>query len=1423
MKAFIGKQTFSGEWDDDLDNCLNIFETLARMCKVIKPEMFQSMPIMLSGDALSYFSNKLDMCSTYDEGKKLLREWYNSDEKRARIITIWQRMTLSEELAKAPDSTETCVFRKFVARLVSLQKQLNSNYQGDEFLRDRILQATDIPSIQTTLRDRIPETSQQAVNRIENQLSDKPRSAGSSMALLIDDNGEHIDEAMYSLGKTYGGEARRPVRHPWRGQRGNRGRTSQYRRAGDRGPHQRRLSPHWMQGIKGCFVCGEPHRANSKHPREQVTAAINRHKAQHPNALLTIEDLAAVVEMTVDAEEDVDPDDVQWAEDDEQGPDVDEDDVEAFLIEDDFTGTSDLDHMSRDDMAELETRLANSAFIHGRSQQGDMAEALLTMHDQLGDKKGLAFDGLRLDTGANRASVMCGNQYEAYTKEFGLRNAMRPAPDRTIRGIGGRRKAAGMEMIQIPFSDLGLVIDVDFVIINEEVPSLLSMKDMYTNGLDLSIQGRYVSLANRRHKLAFENFFLIHRWSTRDMPYALYTETDLRRIHRGFGHPSVKSTEKLLRRASIGQLPKSVITAMEKVNNSCKVCNKHASKPRRFKLTLGTEEIRFNNRVYVDTMFINSRPVIHLVDEGTHFAATCFLRSQSATDTWKAILRLWVHTYLGPPDFLAVDQGSAYVSREMKMAMDASGIRVEEAPVENPGTMGIVERYHAPLRSAYTKIRDTLDKSTTDAECLQMAVYATNFTIGPEGLCPMLLVFGALPRPIRMTPCPTQLQRSAAIEEARRAVEKEQAKRRIAFAIRHPSNPKAKEMSSRLRDLPSRSPVLVWRTKPKLWEGPFRFISVEGETAVVQLNRGRRIFRTSCVKPWIRSLLTEPNTTTAHPAVETHAHDPMRDEFDEGNVMITPELYTTERTVNEDIDSDALPGKVKVRKGSPEEKKLLRSRAQELNGLIKDGTFAPVKTKDIDGNPRIFGSRFVDEIKRVGDHMRRKSRLVAQNYSDEGASTIATKAPTVQRFSQRVALSIAASMKDLTMYTRDVTQAYVQSKTHLERPVYIHPPHELGMEKGTVLNVLKPLYGITESGLHWYLTYVQHHIDRLGMRQSAVDPCVLIRNSEQGLEGLILLKVDDTLGLGTTKFLEEEQEASKHFRSKPRTKLGPNPTAFNGLEIARHDDGIITITQEDKIYRIRTPTSQAELASQRALAQYVGVNTRPDVCAAIQLVAPGSKPPTPAEFKSFAKTVKFMQQTKPQGLSFVPLDLTTMRLLLVTDASFANTDNAKSQLGYVILMVDKRGRSNIVHYVPNKSKRVARSVLAAEMHGLSLGFDYAYTIKTLLEEILKRAVDMEALVGSKTLFNVIAKDAATTERRLQIDALALKESYAAGELSRVGWIPGTTNPADPLTKCVLSTTSPLYKVMSTNNFEANPCGWASAQREKKLSECQTQV
>lgn len=72
MKEFTGKTEFSGAYEEDLDDTLDVFETMARMCSIKNDEKSQSIPIMLKGDALSLLSRKSNESQTYEERVDML-------------------------------------------------------------------------------------------------------------------------------------------------------------------------------------------------------------------------------------------------------------------------------------------------------------------------------------------------------------------------------------------------------------------------------------------------------------------------------------------------------------------------------------------------------------------------------------------------------------------------------------------------------------------------------------------------------------------------------------------------------------------------------------------------------------------------------------------------------------------------------------------------------------------------------------------------------------------------------------------------------------------------------------------------------------------------------------------------------------------------------------------------------------------------------------------------------------------------------------------------------------------------------------------------------------------------------------------------------------------------------------------------------
>lgn len=102
MKQYYGKSQFGGGCDEDLDNCIQVFETLAKMCSITTEQMVACRPVMLNEDAMNYYRSMMQRCQTYKEAIIQLRRWYRSDNKKSRILAAWKEMTLSKAISASP-------------------------------------------------------------------------------------------------------------------------------------------------------------------------------------------------------------------------------------------------------------------------------------------------------------------------------------------------------------------------------------------------------------------------------------------------------------------------------------------------------------------------------------------------------------------------------------------------------------------------------------------------------------------------------------------------------------------------------------------------------------------------------------------------------------------------------------------------------------------------------------------------------------------------------------------------------------------------------------------------------------------------------------------------------------------------------------------------------------------------------------------------------------------------------------------------------------------------------------------------------------------------------------------------------------------------------------------------------------------------
>jgi hypothetical protein len=83
---------------------------------------------------------------------------------------------------------------------------------------------------------------------------------------------------------------------------------------------------------------------------------------------------------------------------------------------------------------------------------------------------------------------------------------------------------------------------------------------------------------------------------------------------------------------------------------------------------------------------------------------------------------------------------------------------------------------------------------------------------------------------------------------------------------------------------------------------------------------------------------------------------------------------------------------------------------------------------------------------------------------------------TVRHSDIRLVLALA-SILGLKVWTAIVRQAYLQAATPLLRDVYVQTD-SLHLNKGEILRLLTPLYGLSDSGDYWARALSNFHLER---------------------------------------------------------------------------------------------------------------------------------------------------------------------------------------------------------------------------------------------------------------------------------------------------------------------------------------------------------
>lgn len=170
-------------------------------------------------------------------------------------------------------------------------------------------------------------------------------------------------------------------------------------------------------------------------------------------------------------------------------------------------------------------------------------------------------------------------------------------------------------------------------------------------------------------------------------------------------------------------------------------------------------------------------------------------------------------------------------------------------------------------------------------------------------------------------------------------------------------------------------------------------------------------------------------------------------------------------------------------------------------------------------------------------------------------------------------------------------------------------------------------------------------------------------------------------------------------------------------------------------------------------------------------------------------------------------------MTVYTDASPANNDDLSSQLGFIALLCDNNDYAHILDYSSKKSKRAVRFIHGGDVYAFADGLERAFMLRQELKTVYNRITPLQILTDSLQMFDVNTKASPTTERRLMIDIVAVREAYKLQEISNVRLVHSEHKSADGTTKIKLK--KALEELLKAG-MDTNPVQRVGDSKQRKL-------
>lgn len=903
------------------------------------------------------------------------------------------------------------------------------------------------------------------------------------------------------------------------------------------------------------------------------------------------------------------------------------------------------------------------------------------------------------------------------------------------------------------------------------------------------------------------------------------------KIHK-FSHAHPDDIREILRDG--GKLDAASSHACDEVFESCLVCAGTGRPAQHKKVSLTHVNSKFNEEIQADFCVVYIRgakfEVLNMSDTGTRYGERTISSTRSA-DAIKTIFEEnWVYQHGAPKRFSADPEFCRPVFQRF---MAEHGVTVLPRPSRSSHKNGRIERNNGVFKLIVERIALS-DTKASPRTVIARASFLANCIRGSKKLSAFQLVRGYRPAISGIPACMVSQEMIDAYisHESTRALNR-------MMTARMPT-----ELTPDV--LPAGTPILVFYNSSKQNEraGWIRATVVGTTEHTVICRRKEKGAPMNVAYGDVRIL---PDNALAKELAQVDADDEEREEEEERDngpigTLLTAAVEKPEKDIGVDLDDrrpvpvgdlttdegavlldiKALIGAEQVTRGRLEGIPawiIEKSLCIEHEDNWKEA-YISVPENSVPRSENIIASHVVYKVKTdEKGGLKLKARICPHGNRDRLKDDVRKDSSTAQFDVIRLALSMAAGMNAVLGHV-DIKGAYLQSGP-IKRTIYVRPPRELGVERGTLWKLTKLPYGITEAGRQWAMVFEQWLTEAAGLERVSGADQLFVKRNEDGAIFMLMAKVtDDLLMVGSAGNLADfVKMLGTRF---PISKSVIDDTIrFNGCLIRREDSGDITMSMaeysESIGYLDMTRERRKQADEKVTKEEYAGFRS---LAGEIMWLGGGVSPQSSfvasylqqrtsdLRVKHLTEANKLLKQLKllPSALKYKKGRMQDkVNVFTFADASYNIAAGLEyGQTGIIVGLTVPTPAGDAFHLIEwssQKQRRISHSSYGAEILACADGDDRGFHVKSCVSELHRdKAVEHTLHVDSRGLFDTITTLHNGREYRLRQTVQRIRDGFESGETDAIRWVQSRANIADALTKWAPEANKTLSTIISSGRL-----------------------